>query len=343
MTASLTSSSRRLLACAAGALAIAASGAVDAQTFDREALIKAAKAEGSIMLYSSSGEAQSKTVLAAFEAEYGIKGNFLRLTTIPLMQRFNAEYEGNDLQADVLSVSTTIPFIDHPDWWVNVDKAYAPNVQKWPSRWVKSKYISWSADAFNMAYNTELVPPGTQPKTYADLLDPKWKGKILLTDPRVADNYFGWLDGVEKAKGADYLRKVAALEMKLTQSGASGAQMVAAGAYAINFPTFPDFSTALKEKKAPIAVLALSEPLLVSERVIAVSNKAPHKNAARLFMDWVMSENGVKAACKNGSVSVVADPDGKLGCPQMHDPEPVEYVLTEERKKQLVRDFGLGN
>ena len=325
------------------AASLAASAAVAQTTPEREALIKAAKAEGQIMLYSSSGEAQSKTVLGAFEAEYGIKGNFVRLTTIPLMQRFNAEYEGNDLQADVLSVSTTIPFLDHPDWWVTVDKTYAPSVEKWPARWVKGKYVSWSADAFNMAWNTELVPPGTEPKTYNDLLDPKWKGKILLTDPRVADNYFGWLDGVEKAKGADYLRKVAALELKLTQSGASGAQMVAAGAYAVNFPTFPDFSTALKEKKAPIATAPIAGPLLVSERVIAVSNKAPHKNAARLFMDWVLSENGVKAACKNGSVSVVADPDGKLGCPQMHDPEPVEYVLTEARKAELVRDFGLGN
>ena len=310
---------------------------------ERENLIKAARAEGSIMLYSSSGEAQSKTVLAAFEQEYGIKGNFLRLTTIPLMQRFNAEFEGNDLQADAISVSTTIPFLDHPDWWEKITPAYAPNVAKWPARWVKSNYISWSADAFYMAYNTDLVPAGTQPKTYADLLDPKWKGKILLTDPRVADNYFGWLDGLEKAKGADYLRKIATMELKLTQSGASGAQMVAAGAYAINFPTFPDFSVPLKEKKAPIATLALGNPLLVSERVVAIPVKAPHKNAARLLMDWLLSDDGVKAACKNGSVSIVADPEGKVGCPAMLDPKPVEYVLTDDRKKQLVKDFGLGN
>ena len=191
--------------------------------------------------------------------------------------------------------------------------------------------------------HSDQVPVGARPKTYQDLVDPKWKGKILLTDPRVADNYFGWLDGLEKAKGADFLRKIAALQLKLTQSGASGAQMVAAGAYAINFPTFRDFSTALIAKKAPIAVFALTEPSLVSERVIAAVASAPHPNAARLFMDWVMSDNGVKAACKNGSVSIVADNADKFGCPAVKDVQAVSYILTEERKKQLVREIGLGN
>jgi iron(III) transport system substrate-binding protein len=325
-------------------MALLAAGAAQAQApVDRDALIKAAKAEGKLMLYSSSGETQSRTVLGAFEQEYGIKGSWLRLTTIPLIQRLSAEIEGKDAQADVVSVSTTVPFVEHPDWFVAMTKDYAPNVDKWPKRWTSKNYVSWSADSFYMAYNTDQVPVGSQPKTYEDLTNPKWKGKILLTDPRVADNYFGWLDGLEKVKGAEYLRKVASLELKLTQSGASGAQMIAAGAYAINFPTFPDFSTALIEKKAPIALFAVTDPALISERVIAAVTAAPHPNAARLFMDWVMSDNGVRAACKNGSVSIVADSADKLGCPGVKDVQSVSYMLTEERKKQLVREFGLGN
>lgn len=307
----------------------------------RDALIRAAKAEGKLMLYSSSGETQSKTILSAFEAEFGIQGTHLRLTTIPLIQRMSAEIEGKDVQADIISVSTTVPFIQNPQWFVKMTKDYAPNLTNWPGRWVSANYISWTADNFYMAYNTDQIPVGQQPKTYAELADPKWKGKILLTDPRVADNYFGWLDGLEKAKGAEFLRKIAALNATLTPSGASGAQMIGAGAFAINFPTFPDFSAALIEKKAPVAIFAITEPTLVSERVITALAGAPHPNAARLFIDWIMSENGIKATCKNGTVAVVADPDRKYGCIGLKDPEPVSYILTEERKKQLVRDLGL--
>ncbi len=330
-------------ALAVAGVALGASAALAQAPISRDALIKAAKAEGKLMLYSSSGETQSKTVLGAFEAEFGIAGSWLRLTTIPLIQRMSAEIEGKDVQADVVSVSTTVPFIEHPEWFVKMTKEYAENLPKWPTRWVSPNYISWTADNFYLAYNTDQIPVGTHPKTYAELADPKWKGKILLTDPRVADNYFGWLDGLEKARGADFLRKIAALNATLTPSGASGAQMIAAGAFAINFPTFQDFSAALIEKKAPIALFAITEPTLVSERVIAALANSPHPNAARLFMDWIMSENGIKAACKNKTVAVVADPEGKFGCVIVKDPEPITYILTEERKKQLVKDMGLAN
>jgi len=76
-------------------------------------------------------------------------------------------------------------------------------------------------------------------KTSSEVADPKWKGKILLTDPRVADNYMGWLDGMERRFRMDFPKKIAAQDSKLTQSGASDVQMVAAGAYPINFPSFP--------------------------------------------------------------------------------------------------------
>src|SRR5690606_15000941 len=114
--------------------------------------------------------------------------------------------------------------------------------------------------------------------------------KFLLTDPQVADNYMGWLDTVEKANGVEYLRKLAQQDYKITQSGASGAQMVAAGAHIFNAPTFTAFSIPLIAKKAPIAIQYLTEPTVVSPRSIAMVANSPHPNAARLYLNWLLSE-----------------------------------------------------
>jgi iron(III) transport system substrate-binding protein len=206
---------------------------------------------------------------------------------------------------------------------------------------VAKNYFSWSTDIVVLHYNTEQVSAAQVPRTWSDVIDPRWKGKILLTDPRVADNYMGWLDGLEKRFGIEFLKKIAAQDAKLTQSGASGAQMVSAGAYAINFPTFPDFATQLIAKKAPISTQNMSDPMLVSIRAVGIVSSAPHPNTAKLYLNWLLSADGVRAACKAGRISVTGDPDGKLGCTPVKNPVVVNYGVPEERQQELLRAIGV--
>ena len=119
--------------------------------------------------------------------------------------------------------------------------------------------------------------------------------------------------------------------------------MVAAGAYAMNWPTFEAFSTQLMRKGAPIAVEGLTEPTLVSGRQIGVVAKAPHPNAARLFLSWVLSPEGVRATCAASPEAIVADPDGKLGCVPVKNPQPIAFVTTDARRHQLLSELGLSD
>jgi iron(III) transport system substrate-binding protein len=216
-----------------------------------------------------------------------------------------------------------------------------PNVAKWPAQWVKKNHFTWTTEIVSLAYNTDLVPKGTQPTKWTDLADPKWKGKFLLTDPQVADNYLGWLDAVEKVNGMDFLKKIAGQDYKVTQSGASGAQMVAAGAHLFNAPTFPSFSNVLIAKKAPIAVQYMSGPSVLSPRDYGIVKAAPHPNAARLFLNWLMSDEGTKATCAIAAYSVTSDPDGKLGCIPVRDGMAMSFNVPEERKQALARAIGV--
>ncbi len=146
------------------------------------------------------------------------------------MQRFNTEHDAGKVQVDVVSGSSPVPFETKDGRFLQLWPQVVPNVAQWPKD--KPTYPNHAMDIVALVYNTEQLKPIEVPQTLSDLADPKWKGKFLLTDPQVAENYMGWLDAVERAKGTDLLKKIATQNYKVTQSGASGMQMVAAGAYA---------------------------------------------------------------------------------------------------------------
>ena len=335
---------RRVLHAALARAAAVAAPAWAQSTADVEqpaALIKAAQAEGQLMLYSSSDENQSRTLLAAFEKRYGIKGSFIRFPTGPLMQRFSTEYDAKNIRADIVSVSSPIPYDQTPDRYITLDRTVLPNLAKWPDFKVAGKYTAWTTDLVALIYNTEQLKPGEVPKTWSDLADPKWKGKFLLTNPTVADNYLGWLDAIERALGVEFLRKLAKQETNLTQSGASGAQMVAAGSVLFNAPTFASFAAKLLEKKAPVAVHYPQGPAIVSPRNIAIVAGAPHPNAAKLYLNWLLSEEGMKLTCSISPTTLAMAPDSSRGCLAVPEGVAMRFDIPEERKRMLAKELGV--
>ena len=306
-----------------------------------QAQIEAAKTEGQISVYTSMNDTLTRAFLNAFEKRYGIKGSFFRAPTTPLLQRFAVEHDGNGVAADIFSVASPLPFAQHPDWFAPLDAATAPNLKNWPERGVHTVSVTWTNEILALAYNTDEVKAVDVPRTWADALNPKWKDRIVLSDPRAADNYMGWLDAIERAHGTDFLKTLSALNFKLTPSGASGVQLVAAGAVAMNFPTINSFTVPLIEKKAPIAVVFPEGPQLASARDVAVVVKAPHPQAARLFFNWILSLEATRLYCSLSSVAIVGDPEGKAGCLPSHHAQGVNFDVNEQRARALTRDLGL--
>ena len=321
----------------AGAASVAGA---QAQEFDA-ARIAAARAEGGFFLYGSISEGQLKTLVTAFDKKFGVKGDFIRLASGPLSQRYAANNEGGANDADILLDSTPQVYELHPEWFAKIDPKEITNAARWPAKWLTATAATIQTSGSVVQFNTELVAPADVPKTWADIINPKFKGKIVLTDPRISDTYFGWVDMLSKRYGDDFIRKLAAQDLKLTQSGASGAQLVAAGAFALNFPAYASFSIPLIEKKAPIDSRIMSDPTLVSTSALAVAAKAPHPKTARLFMDWVLSEDVTRTICATFPISTPGDPEGKLGCIPLKDPQPLEWQTPEARRRQLVDMLGL--
>jgi iron(III) transport system substrate-binding protein len=142
------------------------------------------------------------------------------------------------------------------------------------------------------AYNTRLVPAGQLAKSYVDLLDSKWKGKLLMEGTK-ADWFAGMLQILGSERGLKYMRELARQQPSPREGHELLAQLVVAGegVYDINIPA--SSVERMKERGAPIDWTALG-PVPAIMVGAGVATGAPHPNAARLFLEFVLSRDGQK-------------------------------------------------
>ncbi|MTK03574.1 ABC transporter substrate-binding protein [Micromonospora sp. CP22] len=304
---------RRYLAAAALVTLLTLSACGDGGGAPREVaapdnLESAAKEEGTVTLYSSVEEEATAAFAKSFTDRYGIKVEVVRLTSAQLAQRFSAEAQAGAPAADALLISRTgftteaitngwlVPLADAglPDFPGGLDPRFVL-----PDEGTAISIIQPAG----MAYNTDLVPANEAPKTWEDLLDPKWRGKIAIPDPASSASYIGeWLV-VAEASGPDFLERFGAQDLKKYASGVPAAAAVAAGEAAFCVMGLGSHIADPKEKGAPIEFVA---PELTSgaEVVPGVAANGRNPNAARLLVQYALSKEGsVTLADAAGAVS----------------------------------------
>src|SRR3954453_5580213 len=150
------------------------------------ALIEAAKKEGKVIHYTSTDLPVAEKLAKAFEAKYaGIAVRVERTGAERVFQRIGQEYASNIHAVDVVNSSDAAHFI----LWKR-DGVLAPYVPEDVAKFYPAEhkdtggqFASWRIWLSIIAYNTNLVKPEEAPKSFADLLDPKWKGKIVKAHP----------------------------------------------------------------------------------------------------------------------------------------------------------------
>ena len=143
-----------------------------------------------------------------------------------------------------------------------------------------------------IGYNTKLIPRSEAPKGYEDLLAPKWKGKMGLDDKQ-----YIWFDGLLKVmgreKGLDYTRRLATQAIHFRSGNTLLANLLAAGEFGLLINARPESIDELKQKGAPVEWVA-PRPTTANVLPIAIARNAQHPNAGKLFMDYMLSEEGQK-------------------------------------------------
>lgn len=272
--------------------AASASSAVAAEA-ETANLVAKAKAEGQLMWYTPLPVAEAQNWVAQFEQKYGVKVNVFRGGTASLTQRLQTEIPAGHWAFDVILHRTTNIDIFRRRGWVQ--KLNYAERSRFPEGfadaedyWVTSYILPWV-----IGYNTNLVKPNEVPKSYQDLLDPKWKGKTVI-DEQDVDLFATMLKIMGQEKGREWFKKLAANGLQTRRGHTLEVQLLGAGEFALDFGAYAPMVENYRLKGAPINWVAL-EPVPVNVYAMALSAKPPRPNAARLFLNWSLSPEGLKA------------------------------------------------
>ncbi|MBM3510060.1 MAG: extracellular solute-binding protein [Alphaproteobacteria bacterium] len=290
MTCSILSTARAF--ALAGAVAF---GFSSAATASDPAVIEAAKKEGKLTVYTELPTEVIHGLITQFRKTYPtITVDFYRGSTTPLLQRFESEAAAGRHTVDVLTSSDqrSKPLVER-GMFANYKSPelakYEPGMQ--PDH---GFFAIYTLNTTSFAWNPKVVPPGQEPKQWADLLDPKWKGKIGIQDPLTGGGTTAWIVTMYghwgEAKWTDFMQRLAGQNLRYgTRQNVE--EMVMSGELAMIAVDYPDFVEPLKAKGAPIE-WGTPEPMMLSGLTIQLSAKAPNPNAGKLFIDFMLSKEG---------------------------------------------------
>ena len=266
-----------------------------------EALIKAAKAEGELVVYGSSTDNVLKRVGDAYTAAYGIKHSFIRLSSTALMQRYAAEASAGNIAADLLMAAGGVqPFAADgvkKGWLEPVASAGIPVIKsgQYPAAFNRNETAIVTILLWAISYNTDKVKGADVPKDWPDLLNPKWKGQILLPEPRSTEAVLDVMTLVFDKYGEDFFNKLRAQSIRWYPSQVPMLQALGAGEGAIGLPTNETAAQLLVSKGSPIGTIAPPVTTGVEMQITLTARaKAKHPNAARLYANYVLSPVGNK-------------------------------------------------
>jgi iron(III) transport system substrate-binding protein len=262
------------------------------------ALIEAAKKERQVVWYTTLIVNQAiRPLKAAFEKTYpGIELQFTRADEAPTAAKLMAEAGAGRVQADVFDgISNMVPLKR-----AGIAAPFAPAAAaRYPAE-TRDKDDFWQAIllyVFTPGFNTTLVAKSAAPKTYADLLDPKWRGKMAWNPGSIAGAH-GFVGNIlmsmGEARGMEYLRALAAQRIvNVEASSRAILDQVIAGEYPLGLMMFNNHTVISAQKGAPSDWIAM-EPVPTAFDAVGVLKDAPHPNAARLLVDFLTSEEGQK-------------------------------------------------
>jgi iron(III) transport system substrate-binding protein len=312
-------------------------------------LVEAAKKEGRVVWYTSLVLPTAEKVAKAFEAAYpGIKVDVNRTGSERILQRVMQELQAKLTNVDVIHTSDAGHFVLLKE--KKLLAKYTPaGVEKFPAGF-KDKdgyYYGLRATVTVIAYNTKAVSAAEAPKTWKDLLDPKWKGRMVTAHPGYSGVIATHVLALVKLLGWDFFKQLAANQLMLVQSANDPSGVVASGerVVAVNGGEYGFYQ--IKKKGNPVEIVYPKEgvPLVVSPT--AITSFAPHPNAARLFTDFTFSRE-LQQIMADSEGLYTGHPDVKYPAdkPKLSDlklltVEPEELLQrNEEIKKRFVEFFG---
>ncbi len=257
------------------------------QRDERAKLIESAKKEGKLIWYTSTNVTESKPLLDDFEKQYPfIRGEIFRASGEVILNRIISETRAGRWNFDVVMVGEFDVLMGA--------KLLAPYKSPEAKNFI-ADFINpngyWSAVYVNyrtIGYNSKIVAEKDAPKQWEDLLDAKWKGKISLEE----EDYV-WYGALVKYWGKEktqkYMRALAKQDIQWRKGHTLISQLMAAGEFPLGV-IYAHRIEEMKQRGAPVEWSNTVNPVVATLNGAGLSLKAPHPNAARLYIDYLLSK-----------------------------------------------------
>jgi len=301
-------------------------------------IVAAAKKEGKVVVYSGAAPASFKKPVELFEKATGISVEILIGRGAEIRERVRTERSFNRNIGDVLinGLSTATGQMNAGDLEPH---GPLPNASRLISPFNIAPFdhtdliMPTNATSWALAVNTNLVKPGEEPKSWKDLLDPKWKGKIIVDNPLSNGSGQSTMAILLEKYGRDFVEKLKAQNLTLSDQYTIAEQRLARGEFSVYSPFI--VSETFNLKGLPVKGIVPEEGKTYSSQMIGVLQGSPHPNAARVFINYIFSDEAQTTFADLGYTS----PTGIVSKTIPDDLKPLMGgklldIMTDERLNQ---------
>ncbi len=302
--------------------------------------VAAAKKEGKVVWYTSTPIATANKIIKAFEAETGVKVELFRSGGSQVIRRFMQEQQAGHLAADVLTTSDPAATADMARKGMFV--AFKPtNFDKVPAE-------AKDPDGAHVAQRLNLITIFVRqdkvtaaPKTWSDLLDPKYKGQMVTTDPSYTALGLMTVATLAKKFGWSFYEKLRAADTMVVQGNQQVADMLKNGERLIAAGALDSYAADERKAGHPIATVYPSEGALIIASPTSVVKGSPNPNAAKLFAEFMLSDTAQKFFPEDGGYAARVDIAPPPDSPKLADVKAlaVDYDAIEKQAAQVKRKF----
>ena len=287
-------SRRGILAGAASLPVLAMTRRLSAQ--ERAAVIEGAKQEGKMSMATSVSQASFPQFMQAFTKLYpflDVNTGYYAAPTGRVLARVEAEMRGGALSFDVMHVASMAPYLTYArDGKLLAYRsaelaAYPAEASDPQANWTTARVVG-----VIMAYNKNTLAPDKAPKSWADALRPEFAGRKLILQDAAAGTAFAQMYELERHLGSDYLKQLAAQKPMVVSTSAQVIDLLVRGEALVGYTVDHYRAFEPDAVKAGIMPIYPAEGMPIALAPIAIFHGAPHPNAAKLFVDFVLSYDG---------------------------------------------------
>ena len=340
----------RLAACTAATAIVltAAPARVSPASFVTPDLARA-KAEGLVVFYTSVDVSVAERLARDFQSKYGIKVQVERTGSERVFQRIGQEMGSNLHVVDVVNTSDAANFLvwKNSGWLAN---ARFEEIERfWPPQFRDrdATFATWRATLSPIAYNSAQVKPGEAPATWADLLQPRWKGKLVKAHPAYSGSEMTADYELMKALGWTYLQKLGDQKVMQVQSSTEPPKVLSRGEQPVMAGGNEYVVFQLQSQGSPLVLVYPPEGTPFETSPAAIMKDAPHPNAARLFYQYLFSRDTQQMLVEFGGLrsvrSGLKEPANRVPITRIRlfrdDPQGV-LKTSDEMKTRYAQYFG---